>query len=199
MGLAREIYSTFLESKHGQSIHMTPKTLSIVDLAKYSVFLNSWNELSAELRRLVAAQDPEVYKELNRARNSVVAFKSVVDDVGTNRPSAVDVGSFLNIFANSCRPSSGSTLGALITNAQAAYNGMFVERGVGEGTPEGTGMHIIWPVRREYAMYKTFYDEHLFDTSLPYATADAPDWLALLVRNIGRNYREFTVFLLLDS
>jgi hypothetical protein len=183
LDLARDIQSSFLESTHGLSTHMTPKTLAIVDLAKYDIFLNSWDALSAELRRLLTRKDPEVYTQMNRARNAAIAFESVVDDVGTNGPSAADIGSFMHIFANGCVPSPGSSLESLLSNAQNAYVAMFLERGVGEGTPEATGMHVIWPVRREFAAYQTFYQERLFDTTLPYATAAAPEWLELLVRH----------------
>jgi hypothetical protein len=183
MGLAKDIQSTFLESRHGLSTHMTPKTLAIVDLAKYDIFLKSWDSLSAELRRLLVSKDPEVYTQMNRARNAAIAFESVVDDAGTNGPSAADIGSFMNIFANGCVPSPGSSLGLLLNDAQNSYADMFLERGIGEGTPQATGMHILWPVRREFAAYQSFYEEKLFNTNLPYATAAAPEWLKLLVRH----------------
>jgi hypothetical protein len=62
----------------------------------------------------------------------------------------------------------------------SVYDDMFVVTGNGIGTQEGTGMHITWPIRREYIDYQDFYDEVLFDTSLPYATTDAMAWLAFL-------------------
>lgn len=182
IGLARDILFSFLQSKHGLGTHMTPKTLSLIDLAKFDSFLSSWDSLSSELTTLLLAKDQQIYAQMNRARNQAIAFESVVDEVGTNRPSAVDVGSFLSIFFSACVPTRGSRLDILLNSTQNAYNDMFVERGTGEGTPEATGIHIMWPVRREYAAYKAFYDEKLFDTSLPYATAAAPNWLELMVR-----------------
>jgi hypothetical protein len=180
LGLAMDIQSNFMSQKQGYSAHQSPKTLSIVDLAKFSTFLISWNNLGGVMKSLLVAQDPEFFTQVNRARNQVIAFQSVVDDVGSTKPSAVDIGSYLRVLKTGCVPASGSSLNALLENTIATYDAMFVVRGVGPGTPEATGMHVTWPVRQEYSQYKDYYDGVLFDTALSSATADALEWIAFL-------------------
>eukprot|EP00934_Nitzschia_sp_Nitz4_P004536 Nitzschia sp. Nitz4//scaffold15_size197535//39930//45803//NITZ4_001562-RA/size197535-processed-gene-0.9-mRNA-1//1//CDS//3329537667//4526//frame0 len=180
LGLAKDIQVNFLSSKQGYEVHLTPKTLSVIDLSKYTTFLQSWNALAAELNSLLVAEDPQVFIQLNRARQTSIAFEGVFDEAGTSRPSSLDIGHFLQVFTASCVPGESSALSSLLTTALEDYDAMFEVRGNGLGTVDGTGMHITWPVRKEYFAYKSTYDLVLFDTTLPYATADAPSWLDFL-------------------
>jgi hypothetical protein len=184
LDLAIDIHSNFLSQTQGHSFHLTPKTLSIVDTAKFSVFLSAWDTLSAAMEDLLESKDPEFFTQINRARNQAIMFTSVIDLEGTNRPSAMDIGSFLQELTLSCVPDTESSVARLLQSTLDFYDDMFVVQGVGEGTVAATGMHITWPVRSEYFVDQAFFDQIMFDSDV-YATTDAPNWLSFLKRYYG--------------
>lgn len=189
MSLALNLHWSYLQSKHGYDEHKTPKTLAIVDTDRYPEFLQAWNALSVVLTSLLTdpntGYDPDLYVLLNRARFNAVSFETVLDDLGTPQPSAVDVGSFLNDLFLQCDPIPGhaSSLRTFLMLANSTYHGMFIARGVGEGTVPATGMHVEWPVKEEYDQYQSYYNSVLLDDtsgSNPHVTVDATEWLQFL-------------------
>ena len=182
LALAKNIQSAYLSEKQGK-FHDNPKVLAIVDLDKFSVFLNSWDELSAEMKALIDSEDPEFFTQVTRARNSALSFDSAADIASTKKPSALDIGNFIDTLERFCAPVATSRLRTLMDSARFAYNEIFVVRGTGPGTTtKATGMHVLWPVKQEYYSDPGYFDEVLFDTDLEFATTDAPNWLGFLVR-----------------
>lgn len=183
LDMAKDLHKDFLEKKKG-TFHQLPKTLAIVDTEAFLVFLTAWEAFSAELSRLIAADDPFLLPSLSRARQIAISFEAYSDD--PEQTSALDIGSFMATFNSLCQPEEGSDLQKTRDAAVDAYYTMQVASGVGPGTLEATGVHIFWPARRFYYNYKSWYDEQLFDDS-DFATQDAPNWLAFL-----RNYYDST-------
>ena len=152
------------------------------------------------MRELLTDEDPDFYTQLTRARDGAISFDGPTDDGATEKPSAIDVGSFLTTLRDGCNPIDGSNLSNYISRTLSSYNAMFEVRGVGPGTPAATGMHVAWPARKEYIEFKGFFDPILFDTRQPFATADAPEWIdflklyytATLPPNIGQSVCQFT-------
>jgi len=185
--MAKNLQKNFLEQSQvfgflGEwlDIQLTPKTLAIVDTSLFTDFLDAWDALCAEFTSLLET-DTDFFTHLYRARNSAIAFQGAADDAGSTTPSAIDVGSFLTQLKVLCAPAAGSNLLTLLSKAEETYATMFVVRGVGEGTPSATGMHITWPLRRVYEgeNYQFLY-QSLFNTTLPLATDDAPNFLGFL-------------------
>lgn len=174
--MAKDFHTDFLEQMQGDS-HQLPKTLAIVDMQLYHVFLAAWEALSAELSRLIVAEDPFLLPNLSRARQIAISFEAYSDD--QEQRSALDIGSFMATFNSLCQPETGSNLEIVRDAAVEAYYAMQVASGVGPGTQEATGVHLFWPTRRFYSTYQTWYDKNLFFDS-EFATQDAPNWLAFL-------------------
>jgi hypothetical protein len=179
--MARNFHTNFLEQLQGGTYHQTPKTMAIVDTQAFLVFLGAWEALSSEFN-LRLASDADFVTFLRRARSSSLAFNGGYPEESTS-PSALDIGSFMSSFKTFCAPDADSDLTSLLEDADSAYTGMFVEQGVGQGTPPATGMHINWPTRRVYEALleqDPAYPDELFDTTGFYATANAPNWLEFL-------------------
>jgi len=178
LDLARNILNSFIDETHGGRSHKTPKQLSIVDTEKFqSTFVDAFNEFSGELLRLLESGDQSLHAFVSRSRASAVAFESIVDSVGTNNPSALDVGSWLRGFQELCAP--GGDLGPFLQNIIDAYDGMMVLQRVGEGTAAGTGMHISWPEQGEYNTNAGLWDQVLFDNEA-FKTQIVPNFTAFL-------------------
>ena len=177
--LAKEIQATYLSEMQGR-FHDNPKILAMTDLEKYKTFLSDWDALSAEMTHLLDEQDPDFYAQLARARSAALSFEHTTDLPDTQVGSALDIGHFLKTFRSFCGPSETSELRTLMDSAEFSYNEMFVVRGSGEGTTKkATGMHITWPTKTSYVGDEEYLDPRLYEE--PYATTDAPNWLAFLV------------------
>lgn len=174
--MAKDIHTDFLEQMQGNS-HQLPKTLAIVDTELFLTFLAAWETFSAELSKRIDAQDEFLLPNLSRARQIAISFEAYSDD--KEQTSALDIGSFLATFESLCQPEDGSDLKAARDATVTAYYAMQVASGVGPGTQEATGVHIMWPTRRFYDLYRPWYDENLFNDS-QFATQSAPKWLTFL-------------------
>lgn len=176
--LSKEVVQAFVtETQGSSSYHQAPKTLAVVDTDKYNLFMISFETFVSDLLAVLQAGDKTLNAYVSRARSTAVSFEGVVDVVGSQNPSALDVGSFLQKLATMCNP--GGTLGPHLKAAQDAYDAMFIERAVGPGTAPGTGMHITWPHQGEYLANTPLWDQVLFSNS-NYATAIAPNYQAFL-------------------
>jgi hypothetical protein len=176
--MAKQFYQTFLSSTHGSDGHENPKTMAIVDTAAFVMFQSAWEALCAEMTRLLeAGDDADFVANLKRARTQTIGFSGVLDsDPNVRVLSGMDIGSFLAMFESSCNPVASSQLRTLLDAASTAYSAMFVERGVGPGTPEGTGMHITWVAEEEYDMRTSLYHPFQFDQT----TDELPNYLNFL-------------------
>jgi hypothetical protein len=203
--MSRNLHTNFLEQLQGQEDHQTPKTMAIVDTQAYLVFLGAWEALSSEFN-LRLASDADFVTFLRRARSSSLAFMGVYDGGDSKNSSALDIGSFMSTFETFCAPDPDNDLASLLEDAEAAYTDMFMEQGVGEGTPPATGMHINWPTRRVYQdileWYPAYHNE-LFNTASLYATVPlmyrtGSDFLkttnALCARRARLSQRTITIF-----
>lgn len=120
-----------MTSLHGEFLHRTPKTLSIVDLEKFeSSFLVKWEALSQEWVNLMQANDPQVAIMLARARTIAHSFEGVR---GYGKIS-VDIYDFMDNFKSLCPVEPNTTVGSVLEEAMAAYEDMFIVRGNGPGT-----------------------------------------------------------------
>ncbi|CAB9526338.1 peptidase C11, clostripain [Seminavis robusta] len=175
--LATQILDTFLYETQGSSSHQNPKTLSIVEMAKFPSFLEALETLSERLHALLQLNDVNAISIISRARTCAVAFGNILDPPGARRPSAIDIGSYLvNLMAGEW----GDPLVlSEIVAAKAAYDSMFVQRGFGPGTPSATGMCLDWPQREVYQEDKALYDLFLFHHE-HYATTIAPNFYGFL-------------------
>lgn len=176
--LAKEVIVTFLENTQGSS-HRTPKQLSIVDTTKFQTFIAAFEELSAELLKLLEVGDRSLHAFLSRSRASAIAFEGIADAVGSKNPSALDIGSWLEKFDDLCTPDPTDVLGVNLKSTRDAYTGMLVEQGVGPGTAAGTGMHITWPEQGEYADNVALWNTILFENA-NFVTETVPNFQAFL-------------------
>ena len=151
--------------------------MAILDTAKFDIFITAFESFAGDLLSLLQAGDTSLHTFVSRARSSSVAFEGIVDTVGSQNPSGLDVGSFLNQFAELCSP--GEPLESDLNTAIAAYNDMFVSEGVGPGTSAGTGMHITWPNQGEFAANPALWNQVLFQNA-NYVTAIIPNFRAFL-------------------
>jgi hypothetical protein len=141
------------------------------------MFQSAWEALCAEMTRLLeAGDDADFVANLKRARTQTIGFSGNLDDATVKVQAGMDIGSFLAMFDSSCNPVASSQLRALLDAASSAYSAMFVERGVGPGTPEGTGMHISWVSEEEYDMFTSIYQPKLFNQT----TDELPNYLTFL-------------------
>jgi len=175
--LARQILQTFLSQTQGGSSHQSPKTMAILDTAKFETFISTFESFSADLLSLLQGGDVSLYSFVSRARSAAVSFEGIVDAVGSQNPSALDLGSWMEEFQTLCNP--GDTLGTDLQTALTAYTEMFVEVGVGEGTQPGTGMHLTWPNQGEYASDTALWDQVLFNNE-NYVTQITPNFNTFL-------------------
>jgi hypothetical protein len=175
--MAKNLFRTFLESTQGATFHESPKTIAIVDTAAFVVFQSAWEALCTEMTSLLQGNhDPDFVANLKLARTKAVSFSGMLDETKVKVKAAMDIGSFLQVFNSFCNPVSSSQLRTLLDNASAAYSAMFVEAGVGEGTPAGTGMHISWVSQDEYVMFTSYYQPILFGET----TDELPNYLVFL-------------------
>ncbi|CAB9524949.1 peptidase C11, clostripain [Seminavis robusta] len=177
VSLAGQVVSTYLSQTQGGG-HQSPKVLSLISFEAYSTFVAQLEGFAAVLLERIQT-DQTLHAFVSRARASTVAFEGIVDTVGTHQPSAMDIGSFLNAFAQMCNPSESSDLGSALTALRTAYSDMMVAHGVGPGTAAGTGMHVTWPPQGEYQRNRALWDTILF-TNRHYATNSAPNFQAFL-------------------
>ncbi|CAB9497801.1 peptidase C11 clostripain [Seminavis robusta] len=187
LDMAKDFHDTFLQEKQGSFKHQAPKTMALVGTNQFQTFYTALEDLFATMKNILADQetyDEDFHTNLHRARVSSVSFDSYLDNSGGEHPSAVDVGSFLQGFRSLCSPSEDSSLGQLLDTAIDKYNAMFVARGVGPGTPQGTGMHIMWPLPSVYKQKKRIFDGYLFENGdvvdLP------PEWLDFMTTYLNK-------------
>ncbi|CAB9524950.1 peptidase C11, clostripain [Seminavis robusta] len=177
LDLAVQILRTFIAETQGGSSHQSPKTMAIVNTDKFLNFLAAFENFSKDLLSELKTGDSSLHAFVSRARASAVAFEGIVDVVGTLHPSGLDIGSFLEGFKAMCNPN--SVLGGDLDTAIANYDGMFVEVGIGQGTQQGTGMHITWPNQAEYVNNQGLWDQVLFNNE-NYVTEITPQFRAFL-------------------
>jgi hypothetical protein len=182
--VSKNILISFIEGTHGRSFHQTPKTLSIIDTDKFDIFVVAWENLFIEILDKLYAGDASLYSFLSRARASSVAYEGLVDTVGTANPSSVDIGSFLTELQVQCNPT--AQLGLDLKATREAYADMIIAEGIGVGTSPGTGMHITWPHKAEYANNPDLWNQVLFEN---------PDFMT----NILPNFRAFLQWFLSSS
>lgn len=177
LSLTKQVVNTYVDTLHGNDSHQTPKTLAVVDTSLVDPFVLKWEILCAELNRLQKV-DATLNAHIHRARAETVAYYGSGDQSGKtpDEKSSVDIGSFLKTFQTHCSPTPGSALAIAIQEAMAAYNKMFIIQRTGQGTPTGTGMAILWPLR---AKYNQEFFEYLF-ADVRYATASAPNFQLFL-------------------
>ena len=175
--LSKQILETFISETQGGNSHKAPKTMAILNTAKFVSFIDAFESLSKDLLTTLEGGDISLHTFISRARAASVAFEGIVDVVGTQMPSGLDVGSFLATFQQLCNPT--GTIGTDLQAALNAYDDMFEEVGVGVGTSGGTGMHITWPNQAEYDDNIPLWDQVLFSND-NYATKIIPEFQAFL-------------------
>jgi hypothetical protein len=174
---ATNFHDNFLQQTQGWDVHMTPKTLAIVDADLFIPFLNAWDALFSQLS-IEIANDKNVHTIMQRSRLNTLAFMGAIDTSDTNTPSAMDIGSFFETFRTLCLIDPNSEVETLMAAAETAYTAMFVSRGNGPGTPPATGMHILWPQRQVYNQYDLSV---IIESDSLAATGDAPNWINFLM------------------
>ncbi|GAX22182.1 hypothetical protein FisN_19Lh242 [Fistulifera solaris] len=174
---AINFHDNFLQQTQGSDVHMTPKTLAIVDADLFIPFLNAWDALFLELS-IKIANDKNVHTIMQRSRLNTLAFMGAIDTSDTNTPSAMDIGSFFETFRTMCSIDPNSEVETLMAAAETAYTAMFVSRGNGPGTPPASGMHILWPQRQVYERYDLSV---IIESDSLAATGDAPNWINFLM------------------
>jgi hypothetical protein len=173
---ATNFHDNFLQQTQGSDVHMTPKTLAIVDADLFIPFLNAWDALFSQLS-IEIASDKNVHTIMQRSRLNTLAFMGAIDTADTNTPSAMDIGNFFETFRALCLIDPNSEVETLMAAAETAYNAMFISRGNGPGTPPATGMHILWPQRQLYDQYDLSV---IIESNSLAATGDAPNWINFL-------------------
>ncbi|GAX09741.1 hypothetical protein FisN_19Lh210 [Fistulifera solaris] len=174
---ATNFHDNFLQQTQGSDVHMTPKTMAIVDADLFIPFLNAWDALFSQLS-IEIANDKNVHTIMQRSRLNTLAFMGATDTSDTNTPSAMDIGSFFETFRTLCSIDPNSEVETLMAAAETAYTAMFVSRGNGPGTPPATGMHILWPQRQVYDRYDLSV---IIESDSLAATGDAPNWINFLM------------------
>lgn len=177
--LSSQVVDKFLTETQGGKSHQSPKTLAIVDTAKFQVFVEKLESLAAVVLGLLEGGDRSLHAFVSRSRGSSIAFEGVADSSGTSKPSALDIGSWLEKIQALCDPDPVGALGVALLEAKAAYTDMLVEEGVGPGTAQGTGMHLDWPNQSEYQANTELWNQILFENP-SYATTITPNFQAFL-------------------
>jgi hypothetical protein len=177
--LSRQIVDKYLTDTQGGSSHQSPKTLAIVETAKFQVFVEKLESLATVVLGLLEGGDRSLHAYISRSRGSSVAFEGVADSSGTGKPSALDVGSWLDKIQSLCDPDPIGALGVALLETKAAYTDMMVLAGVGPGTAQGTGMHLDWPIQSEYQANTALWDQILFKNP-SYATTITPNTQSFL-------------------
>jgi len=177
--VATDIHENFLSQMQDFDEHLTPKTLALVDTAKASEFQRKLEAFARDLKAAIEADDdPDFYALLQHSRTSAVSFESVLDAPGTDAKTAMDVGSFFESFDDLCGPKTGTDLRASLDAVKVAYNDMYVVQGNGPGTPPATGMHVMWPKKKEYKVKANFFDSYVFNNRA--VTAAVPDFFDMV-------------------
>ena len=171
--LSKQILKFFISETQGGGSHRAPKTMAILNTDNFATFITAFESLSADLTSTLKAGDISLHTFISRARAASVAFEGIVDVVGSQWPSGLDIGSFLENFKTLCNPS--GAIGTDLETAINAYNNMFEEVGIGEGTAAGTGMHITWPTQSEFDANAPLWDQVLF-SNVNYATSIIPEF-----------------------
>jgi len=192
--LAKEILTTFLAQTQGGSSHQSPKTMAILDTDKFSTFITSFESFASDILSLLQRQDADLHTAVARARSQSVAFEGIVDAVGSQNPSGLDIGSWLYNFQTLCSP--GGDLQVDLETAISTYQDMFVDEGVGPGTSAGTGMHITWPNAGEFNANRALWNQVLFNNA-NYVTQITPNFKSFLqwylVSNSPNNPNQDTI------
>ncbi|CAB9524499.1 peptidase C11, clostripain [Seminavis robusta] len=175
--LATEIVATFVSRTQGSNFHQTPKTLAILDLQKFFVFLDAFEDFLGRLLPVLQAGDVTLHASVARSRTSAVSYEGILDSIGAIQPTSLDIGSWMAILAQLCNP--GGDLGTSFQSARDTYADMFYYLSTGPGTPVGTGMHVLWPNQQVYFTQKPTFDTILFSDSR-YSTLAAPNFRAFL-------------------
>ena len=142
-------------------------------MTKFATFIEAFESLSADMLTNLVAGDVSLHTFISRARAASVAFEGIVDVVGAQFPSGLDIGSFLENFQELCNPT--GALGTDLQTALNAYEDMFEEVGIGEGTAAGSGMHITWPAQSEFDAEVPLWEQVLFQNSF-YSTQIIPNF-----------------------
>lgn len=178
LDFSKQILKFFISETQGGSSHRSPKTMAILNTDKFATFIEAFESLSADMLANLVAGDVSLHTFISRARAASVAFEGIVDVVGAEWPSGLDIGSFFENFQSLCNPT--GTLGTDLQTAINAYNDMFEEVGIGEGTAAGTGMHITWPAQSEFDAEEPLWDQVLFVNEF-YSTEIIPNFKVCFV------------------
>jgi hypothetical protein len=185
LSMAKDLQQSFLSETQSDNpilttSHQVPKTLAIIDTNAFNKFLAAWEDMSVEMKNVLDGNnDIEFDTALSRTRMRAISFNGVLDTQPTT-PSMMDIGHFFEIFDGLCNVTSTSLLRSVIDIAKAAYDDMYVARGVGPGTTNATGMVILWPHQLNYNYNPPAWDNFLFNSSAIFATVASPNWLAFL-------------------
>jgi hypothetical protein len=173
--LSHDILKAYIGETQG-SYHQTPKTLSIVDTDGFRFFIAELENLSSHLLISLMSGDTSLHTFVSRSRVISLAYDSFVVD-SSNLPPALDIGSFLVNLQEDCSPQ--GDLGVALQATLDTYFKMFVSKGFGPGTPEGTGMHVTWPQQDAYDGARDNWNALLFDNS-NYKAHITPNFRAFL-------------------
>lgn len=167
LDLARNIHEQYLLEN---DLVIDHATMAIIDTTKLSVFSEAFEAVAEDLAaRLFAADDPGISLAVLRAQEQSA-------DWGIWILAFLDIGDFLRNIQELCGPLPASPLAALLAQAMAAYNDMFIVRGSGSLTLRSTGMSVFFPHSSDYLYEKEFLDPIVFDDPA-FATREAPSWL----------------------
>jgi len=180
LDLAIQIVDFFIDDPQGV-VHLSPKTLSIVNASKYSAFLTAWNDLCGEFHTLLIDQkDASFLAMIHRSRASSIDFQSTLDQSGEQNPAALDIGDFLVRFQAMCDPSDNTVLKTTLEKAIQAYEDLLVKNRFGKGTSAATGVTIGWPHRKNYLENKKNIDYFIFGDPEVYGINGAPNYSKFL-------------------
>ena len=76
---AKSIITSFARSKHGFDTHQAPKTLALLDNAKFTDFHDKFGELADSMRRAIETDDYRLLEAVVLARRKTLQFASAND------------------------------------------------------------------------------------------------------------------------
>lgn len=166
--------------------HSGPKTLALFDMGKVDPFYDAWENLSAEIERIMATGNNQFYSALYRIRSSTASFGGAWE-VPTGNPNPVasqmDIGNFLDVFSSECNPSENTTLFSLISEAQSTYNDMILKFEKGPSTTlPATGMAAFWLPRESYEYGPYIWKAYHFNETDSHYNLESPNFTSMLLQ-----------------